>query len=59
MCSENEGKVSVLGSKPWRREEKMGREISCTWVTRDLMVCVKDFKLYTTGNGKARSQEEK
>lgn len=55
VCSENEEKVSVLGSKPWRREEKKGREMSCTSVTRDIMFCVKDFELYSIGNGKATS----
>lgn len=52
-------KVRVLGSEPRRREEEMSREMSCTSVTRDIMLCVKDFELYSIGNGKARSREEK
>ena len=41
--------------KTMEKGGKMGREITCTWFTRDLMLCMKDFELYTTGNGKSRS----
>lgn len=43
----------MLHTNTRRREEKVGREINCDWVTKDLKFCVKVFELYAAGNGRA------